>query len=315
MRRAALLPVLLLAAGLAGCGTTGSGSAPQPAPGVRVGPVSAGVTAGHLGGAVTDSSAARQRELARARRIDPRVLRPLPNVDEGVAGQEQCANADLAPEAGNLPAVTDATFCLLNAERVARGLRALTPDRRLQRAAALYGSDLVDHQYFAHEGRDGSRPAERIRAAGYLSSGGAWRIGENLAWGTGDLATPRAIVAAWMNSAGHRANILETHYREIGFGVVAGNPSAPDGAGATYVTEFGVVARPAGAATRRANGSTVAAHDRKSAKARRRAADRRRKARMRARRSSVRRARAALAPHSRRGRIVGRVTRTHAGLG
>ena len=49
---------------------------------------------------------------------------------------------------------------------------------------------MVDHQYFAHEGRDGSQPAERIRATGYLSGGGAWRIGENLAWGTGDLATP-----------------------------------------------------------------------------------------------------------------------------
>ena len=68
---------------------------------------------------------------------------------------------------------------------------------------------MVDHQYFAHEGRDGSQPAERIRATGYLSGGGAWRIGENLAWGTGDLATPRAIMAAWMHSPGHRANILQ----------------------------------------------------------------------------------------------------------
>ena len=86
---------------------------------------------------------------------------------------------------------------------------------------------MVDHQYFAHEGRNGSEPAERIRAAGYLSSGGAWRIGENLAWGTGDLATPRSIMAAWMHSAGHRANILMPQYRQIGFGVIAGNPNAP----------------------------------------------------------------------------------------
>ena len=84
---------------------------------------------------------------------------------------------------------------------------------------------MVDHQYFAHEGRDGSQPAERIRATGYLSGGGAWRIGENLAWGTGDLASPRAIMAAWMHSPGHRANILQPQYRQIGFGVIAGNPN------------------------------------------------------------------------------------------
>ena len=85
---------------------------------------------------------------------------------------------------------------------------------------------MVEHSYFAHEGRDGSQPAERIRAAGYLSSAGRWRIGENLAWGTGELATPKAIMAAWMDSAGHRANILQPAYREIGFGVLAGNPAS-----------------------------------------------------------------------------------------
>jgi uncharacterized protein YkwD len=310
MKRAALAPVLLAAAALAGCGSTGTGGASAPPPTAHVGAMSVGITDGHLGGAVTDSSADRERELAKARRIDPRVLEPAPNLNEGVAGEEQCPNADMAPDASNLSAISDATFCLLNAERTARGLKALAPDRQLQRAALLHGGDMVDHQYFAHEGLDGSRPAERIRATGYLSSGGAWRIGENLAWGTGDLATPRAIMAAWMHSEGHRENILTPQYREIGFGVIAGNPNARDGAGATYVTEFGEVDRPARAASRRANGSSVASHDRKSSKAKRRAA-RRKKAKMRARRS---RARAALAPHSRKGRVVGRVARTHAGL-
>ena len=163
---------------------------------------------------------------------------------------------------------------------------------------------MVDHQYFAHDGRNGSQPADRIRAAGYLSSGGAWRIGENLAWGTGDLATPRSIMSAWMHSAGHRANILMPQYRQVGFGVIAGNPNGRDGSGATYVTEFGVVERPA-----RATRSSAASHDRKSSK--RRSASRRHKARMRARRS---RARVALAPRSRRGRVIGRVASTHAGL-
>ena len=51
-------------------------------------------------------------------------------------------------------------------------------------------------------------------------------------------------MAARMGSPGHRANILQRAYREIGFGVIAGNPSSRSGGGATYVTEFGVVARP-----------------------------------------------------------------------
>jgi uncharacterized protein YkwD len=296
MKRFALVPVVLTAASLAGCGSAGSPSTPQTASGGRVGPMSIGVTDGHLGGAITDTSGGREQELSKAGRIDPRVLRAAPNLNEGVAGATDCADADLQPDASNLPTVSDATFCLLNAERSARGLTVLKADGKLQRAALAHGGDMVDHQYFAHEGLDGSQPAERIRSSGYLSGGGAWRIGENLAWGTGDLATPRAIMAAWMHSPGHRANILKPQYRQIGFGVIAGNPNAKNGSGATYVTEFGVVAHPSSALT---------------ASNRRHAASRRHKARLRARRA---RARVALAPHPRRRAIVGRVASVHAGI-
>ena len=301
MRRFALLLLTLAAAALAGCGSGADPSLPKPAgdPATPGSPLSVGITDGRLGGAITDTDAERERALSRARPIDPRRLRRAPDVREGVAGRAQCADADLLPGTGNLAAVSDATLCLLNAERTARGLGTLTLDRRLQRAAVGHGGDMVANGYFAHEGRNGSRPADRIRAAGYLSSGGAWRIGENLAWGTGDFSTPRSIVAAWMSSAGHRANILLPAYREIGFGVIAGNPRSGDGAGATFVTEFGVV-----------EGGTArqASRDRDSGSAKRRAAQRRAKhrARMRARRS---RARIALAR-----RLVGRVTRSTAGL-
>ena len=126
-------------------------------------------------------------------------------------------------------------------------------------------------------------------------------------------------MAAWMNSAGHRANILTPAYREIGFGVIAGNPRSHDGSGATFVTEFGVVERPARSSRNRSvDARRVASHDRRDSRAtKRRAANRRAKAkaRMRARRSRARQARVALAPHSRRGRVVGRVSGTRAGLG
>jgi len=304
MKRAALVPALLAAASLAGCGSSGAPSTPHAAPGGRVGPMSIGVTGGRLGGAITDTSGGREQELSKARKIDPRVLRQAPNLNEGVAGATDCANADLQPDTTNLPTISDATFCLLNAERAARGLTALKPDRQLQRAALAHGGDMVVHQYFAHEGLDGSEPAERIRSAGYLSGGGAWRIGENLAWGTGDLATPRSIMAAWMHSPGHRANILQRDYRQIGFGVIAGNPNAKDGSGATYVTEFGVVQSARVAS--RLNGARAAAKKR----AKKRSAARRQKARMRARRARI----ALLPRHHRHRRTVGRVTRVSAGL-
>src|SRR5438477_162532 len=78
------------------------------------------------------------------------------------------------------------------------------------------------------------RPA--LPGAGYV-------IGENLAWGTLNLATPEAIVAAWVASPGHLANILEAEYRDTGIGVVAQVPSSLSGGepGATYAQEFGVI--------------------------------------------------------------------------
>ena len=316
MKRAALVPVILAAAAsFAGCGATphAPGATASGAPAAPAGPMSAGITDGRLGGALTDSSDGRERQLSKPRAIDPRALRPAPNVREGIGAADQCANADMLPDAGNLAAASSATLCLLNAERADRGLATLKLDRRLETAALRHGGDMVSSGYFAHEGRNGSKPAQRIRAAGYLSSGGAWRIGENLAWGTGELSTPRSIMAAWMQSDGHRANILLPAYREVGFAVVGGNPRAHDGAGATFVTEFGVVERPARASSRSSSSRSssarrVAAHDRRGA----RAAKRRAKARMRARRS---RARIALAPRSRKGRVVGRISRTRAGLG
>jgi uncharacterized protein YkwD len=318
MKRVAPILALLAAGLLAGCGSSSDPAGPAGSASVLPGaPMSAGVTDGRLGGALTDTSDGRPRELSQGGRLDPRVLRPAPNLREGVAAGDSCANADLQPGGGNLGTIAVATLCLLNAERADCGLTALKPDRRLERAALGHAGDMVEHLYFSHDGRNGSRPAQRIRAAGYLSNGGAWQIGENLAWGTGDLATPRAIMAAWMNSSGHRANILQPAYREIGVTVLAGNPAKRDGAGATFVTEFGVVERSSLVASRR-SGSRSASRGRRGDRAERRAGSRKTRAgkRARARRAKARRARArvALAPRSRRARTVGRVVAVSGGL-
>jgi len=62
-------------------------------------------------------------------------------------------------------------------------------------------------------------------------------VGENIAWGSGSLATPREIERGWMRSPRHRANILSQRFREIGAGVAAGTPERAGGA--TYTTDFG----------------------------------------------------------------------------
>jgi uncharacterized protein YkwD len=70
-------------------------------------------------------------------------------------------------------------------------------------------------------------------------------IGENLAWGTLSLATPQAIVSAWIASPPHLANILEGGYRDTGIAIAPAVPTAlADGvAGATYGQEFGSIIR------------------------------------------------------------------------
>jgi hypothetical protein len=100
---------------------------------------------------------------------------------------------------------------------------------------------MVAQQFFDHVSPDGATLLDRLTAVGYLgSSVDTWAAGENIAWGTGDLSTPRSIVQAWMNSPPHRENILDRTFRDIGLGVAVGVPQQGAGDGATYTTDFGV---------------------------------------------------------------------------
>jgi uncharacterized protein YkwD len=152
-----------------------------------------------------------------------------------------CTNIDLMPTRHVAHKVRKATLCLLNEQRNAHGLHKLTSSRRLRHVAARYARQMVRHSFFAHESPAGSTPLSRIRHTRYLTGARFWTIGENLAWGTGALATPRLIVRAWMHSPEHRANILNGRYREIGVGIAYGAPVASFAAspGATYATDFG----------------------------------------------------------------------------
>ena len=150
-----------------------------------------------------------------------------------------CEN--VAARAGQVSegALAASTVCLLNAERSERGLRGLRVNGRLSAAAQQHTSDMVRRRYFSHTSRSGNDMGDRIRSQGYLSGARSWMLGENLAWGSGERSTPRSIVRAWMDSPGHRRNILTARFREIGIGVVDQAPVRTGNRGATYTTTFG----------------------------------------------------------------------------
>ena len=159
------------------------------------------------------------------------------------AAQAQgCANVDVKPTRANLEVVRTAVLCLHNAERARNGLPRLSENPRLRRAAASHTEHMVHARFFDHTSPAGSTMADRIRRTGYTSGTRGWSIGENIAWGTGRLATAAQIHRSWMNSPGHRANILQRAFREIGIGIETGVPVriSASQSGATYTADFGV---------------------------------------------------------------------------
>ncbi len=155
-----------------------------------------------------------------------------------------CENTELMPEAGNLEAVEQATLCLVDQERARNGELPLQANAELAQAAEGHAREMVEDDYFAHVSPGGETPLGRIEASGYIpNSQVGYTLGENIAWGTLYLATPKAIVAAWIASPEHLANILNAAYTETGLGVApSAPPSLAEGEpGAIYSQEFGVI--------------------------------------------------------------------------
>src|SRR5262249_27305309 len=84
---------------------------------------------------------------------------------------------------------------------------------KLVKAARQHSADMADNKYFSHTGLDKSTPGTRIDQAGYDADKG-WA--ENIAYG---YPTPEAVMTGWMNSAGHRQNILDCGLKALGVGV------------------------------------------------------------------------------------------------
>jgi uncharacterized protein YkwD len=134
----------------------------------------------------------------------------------------------------------EAINCLVNLRRVAAGRRPLASSASLQRAAVRHSADMVALGFFSHSGPGRWNLVSRLRATGYISRRFAWRVGENLAWGTAGLSTPRSIVEAWMQSPEHRANLLFAGFRDLGVGAIHGTPlPSPGGRGITVTADFG----------------------------------------------------------------------------
>jgi uncharacterized protein YkwD len=107
----------------------------------------------------------------------------------------------------------------LNAVRADHGLSALRSNAKLAAAATQHSREMADDGYFDHNSVDGTSFATRIAKWYPLGSFHSWTVAENLLWSSPSVDPPEA-VAMWMRSPGHRANILNARFREIGIGAV-----------------------------------------------------------------------------------------------
>ncbi|WP_234358767.1 CAP domain-containing protein, partial [Streptomyces sp. NRRL B-24085] len=126
---------------------------------------------------------------------------------------------------GALTRTTDEVVGLTNHERARAGLPPLAVDPLLARAAQAYSTDMADRAFYSHTSPEGTRPWDRAAAAGSTRRS----IGENIACGQRSAAE---VVEGWMNSPGHRANILRPGFTHIGTGFAGGGPAG------TYWTQL-----------------------------------------------------------------------------
>jgi len=120
------------------------------------------------------------------------------------------------PSEVSASAITETNvFNLTNSERAKFGQKALSWNHKLATAARNKAQDMINRDYFSHNTPDGKSPWTFVLAAGYNYV----YAGENLAM---NFTTSEAMMSAWMNSGGHRANILSANFKELGVGVVVG---------------------------------------------------------------------------------------------
>lgn len=193
--------LLAVLAVLLGSGTAISLTATRPPAAPPAGAIAVGI-----GGApVTEPTPTPTEAPGRPARAD----RPEPSPEDE-------PEPDAEPESGEEPAdeiaaLEDEMARLTNAERADAGCDALQVDERLRSSARGHSQDMAANDYFDHTGLDGRSPFDRMADAGYPDP-----AAENIAVG---YRGPAEVMQGWMDSEGHRDNILECSYAAIGVGL------------------------------------------------------------------------------------------------
>jgi uncharacterized protein YkwD len=116
-------------------------------------------------------------------------------------------------------AMAESLLSLHNQQRALTGSRPLSINPILSGAAQAHANEIAGQGRLNHQGLDGSWPWDRARSAGYPGANPG-TVNENIGW---NMADPPGAVRAWMQSSGHRANLLNPAFSEVGFGYAVGN--------------------------------------------------------------------------------------------
>jgi len=247
MIRTALPSALLVGAiAVAGCGggggSTNAAKAPTPANQNSSGSskvVSAEGTLGLVGPAGRATAKKQQFEDQTGKISAKANHKPGAGKKGGVGAGDACNDRDITPSDANLSQLNDAILCLVNGERTDAGLPTLAANAQLSQAADGMCKRMTAEHFFSHETPDGKTVVDRVQPTGYIPSSDDWVVGENLGWGSGGLSTPQAMVNGWMNSPGHKANILAPDYKDVGLSACMGSPTTTNSGGTVYVNDFG----------------------------------------------------------------------------
>jgi uncharacterized protein YkwD len=152
--------------------------------------------------------------------VQPRVYAPFVGSASGSQQQQPAPAPTVTPQPATpvMNANQQRVIELINVQRTARGLAPLVVNAKLNSAAMNHSIDMARNDFMSHSGSNGSTLGQRVTSAGY-----AWAfVAENIAAG---YDTPDEVVAAWMDSSGHRANILSATATEVGVGVLTNSNS------------------------------------------------------------------------------------------
>ncbi|ARE72941.1 RNA polymerase [Streptomyces sp. Sge12] len=200
---------LVYLGGLPGSGDTKEGAA---APATPLAALSATESAGLPSESASPSASASPSPSASASPSPSVSPSPTQSKSKSPSPKASAAKPAPAPPSG----VAGQVVALVNSERAAAGCGPLKEDPQLRTAAQGHSDDMAARNFFDHTSPDGKDPGDRTTAAGYRWS----TYGENIARGQ---QTAQSVMDSWMKSPGHRANILNCSFKDIGVGIHQGS--------------------------------------------------------------------------------------------